>query len=88
MDKIDRNIDNPTVQPEVSTIPSSRISRIFQFGKLGISLASASIFARVNQYLLQDKDSLYYQDVAEKVSTQLCQMRGAPLKLAQMLSIQ
>lgn len=33
---------------EVSAIPSSRLGRVFEFGKLGLSLASASIFSKVN----------------------------------------
>lgn len=37
---------------------------------------------------MKGKNEEFYKDVAEKVSNQLCKMRGAPLKLAQMLSIQ
>jgi aarF domain-containing kinase len=54
---------------------------MMEFGRLGLSLVSAKIVGG-------EKDEAYFQRLAEKVTMQLCKLRGAPLKLAQMLSIQ
>ena len=40
------------------------------------------------RFLIQEKNEKYYEEAADKLAHQLCKMRGAPLKLAQMLSIQ
>ncbi|VDP15857.1 unnamed protein product, partial [Onchocerca flexuosa] len=84
-------------------VPSSRIARFAQFGQLGVSLtvgAAAEISKRTlgfNKRVSSSADTsitsasenpFLTEANAEKIVRTLCRVRGAALKLGQMLSIQ
>jgi aarF domain-containing kinase len=99
----DDNSDNDTqpLLPEGSAIPTSRISRAFGFATLGAGLALGSItelarrtFDRTSNNNSKSSsssgDSLILSNNAnaERLTNSLRRMRGAAMKLGQMLSIQ
>lgn len=80
------------------TVPSSPLARVFGFGQLAAGLAMGTVAeavrqsvggaevegragGTVKQYVVSDAN-------AERLAETLCRMRGAALKLGQMLSIQ
>ena len=84
-----------------STVPSSRIGRAFQFTKLGMGLAygtAVEVLKRTTRPTAEttatDNSSVVSYPAAasdanaELLASSLCRMRGAALKLGQMLSIQ
>ncbi|EGR30031.1 hypothetical protein IMG5_144060 [Ichthyophthirius multifiliis] len=77
-------------------VPSSQISRAYGFGTLGLQLAygAAKELLRTSIGVKQRsggeglKGLLLSEENADILTKKLCKMRGAPLKLAQALSIQ
>lgn len=77
-------------------MPSSRIGRIINFGGLaaGLGVGAASEFAKrtfspTNKSSSDDPLSVFLsEENAERIVNTLCKVRGAALKLGQMLSIQ
>ena len=78
--------------PEGSAVPSSRMARAFGFASLGAGLAMGSIaeLARRTVGNSSNNDSLVLSNDAnaQRLSDSLRRMRGAAMKLGQMLSIQ
>lgn len=78
------------------SVPSSPMARVFGFASLGATLAAGTVKdAVVRAWKGEDKqkDAALYSAVlteqnAERLAVALCRMRGAALKLGQMLSIQ
>ena len=77
------------------TVPSSQISRVFGFGTLGLSLAAGTAWESARRAWAGgsgDGDKSYSAVLtpgnAERLAVALCRMRGAALKIGQMLSIQ
>jgi aarF domain-containing kinase len=100
-DDDDNTDDTQPLLPEGSAIPTSRISRAFGFATLGAGLALGSIteLARRtvgrssnnnNSKSSSSSDSLILSNNAnaERLTNSLRRMRGAAMKLGQMLSIQ
>ncbi|QQP51745.1 Chaperone activity of bc1 complexlike_ mitochondriallike [Caligus rogercresseyi] len=75
-------------------IPSSRIGRVMAFGNLGLGLGVGTIVEaskRVMQTGSLSGDTLGFllnESNAERIVNTLCRVRGAALKIGQMLSIQ
>lgn len=89
-EELDRNVTVQQVKEEAS-VPSTRISRALGFATLGLKLVggtAAEFTSRLfngntnsSSMLLSDKNS-------DTLTESLCRMRGAALKIGQMLSIQ
>lgn len=77
---------------ESSEVPSSRISRLFHYGHLaasvGISAASQSITQLSRGQSSSFKDLLLSDSNVERIANKFSQMRGAALKLGQLMSFQ
>ncbi|VDK76422.1 unnamed protein product [Gongylonema pulchrum] len=84
-------------------VPSSRVARFAQFGQLGVSLAMGAVAEVAKRTLgiskvpnssaesekVGIKENPFMTEAnAEKIVRTLCRVRGAALKLGQMLSIQ
>ncbi|KAM5146219.1 atypical kinase COQ8B, mitochondrial [Mantella aurantiaca] len=79
-------------------VPASRLSRIANFGGLAVSLGIGALTEVAKQTLKGEKtgagntiletNSLMSEGNAEKLVDTLCKVRGAALKIGQMLSIQ
>ncbi|XP_043663787.1 atypical kinase COQ8B, mitochondrial isoform X1 [Vespula pensylvanica] len=94
----------PSVKPKQSlsanakerTVPSTRLQRMFNFGTLGIGLGIGTIaeYTRRSLGLKEQKisetvDNMFLTKAnAERIVTTLCKVRGAALKIGQILSIQ
>eukprot|EP00741_Cyanophora_paradoxa_P004046 tig00000760_g3930.t1 len=87
--------------PKERSVPSTPISRVWHFGGLGLSLAAGTLTELAKRTLGPkeapsasgyDKGKVYAAVLseanAERLAEALCRMRGAALKLGQMLSIQ
>ena len=77
--------------PEGSAVPTSRISRALGFASLGAGLALGSVAELARRTLGRSSttDPLVSNDAnAQRLSDSLRRMRGAAMKLGQMLSIQ
>ena len=78
--------------PEGSAVPSSRISRAFGFASLGAGLAIGTVTELAKRTLgaSQSTDPIVLSNDAnaQRLSASLRRMRGAAMKLGQMLSIQ
>jgi len=82
---------NPSLLREGQAVPSTRIGRAFGFASLGIGLAGGTMFEAASRLvsLGSKSDSIVANDAnADRLAKTLCRMRGAALKLGQMLSIQ
>lgn len=85
-----------------SKVPGSRISRLLSFGSLGASLAIGTLSEAAKKSMnvsgqdasgtatvsVMDKNPFLSGANAERIVSTLCRVRGAALKLGQMLSIQ
>jgi aarF domain-containing kinase len=78
-----------------SSVPSSRLGRIINFGGLaaGLGVGAASELAKRTFSPKVDSNSdplsvFLSEENAERIVNTLCKVRGAALKLGQMLSIQ
>ncbi|KAL4452036.1 hypothetical protein ABPG75_007698 [Micractinium tetrahymenae] len=80
--------------PRERAVPSSSVGRVLGFAQLGTSLLYGTVREGVSRALggKRAEDSPYSsfmtEDNAERLANALCRMRGAALKLGQMLSIQ
>ena len=87
-----------TFQPRERSVPSNSVSRALGFGTLGLKLivgtAMDSVVNRfsskktVESSLLTEESLMLSEKNAERLANALCHMRGAALKLGQMLSLQ
>ena len=76
-------------------MPAGPWSRAYNFGKLGLSILGGGITEAIKQNLTLSSNSSaagggmkrYFLNEAnaERISVALCKMRGAPLKLGQVL---
>jgi aarF domain-containing kinase len=75
---------------EGRAVPSSRAGRAMGFASLGFGLAMGTASEGVSRLFGQSSGgSVYINDAnADRLSASLCRMRGAALKMGQMLSIQ
>ncbi|KAK0175284.1 hypothetical protein PV327_009045 [Microctonus hyperodae] len=94
----------PTIKPRVTLssvakerkVPSTRIQRMLSFGTLGIGLGVGTVaeYGRrtlgiKNETIGQTLDSMFLTKAnAERIVSTLCKVRGAALKIGQILSIQ
>eukprot|EP00557_Chaetoceros_sp_GSL56_P005121 CAMPEP_0176499664 /NCGR_PEP_ID=MMETSP0200_2-20121128/13060_1 /TAXON_ID=947934 /ORGANISM="Chaetoceros sp., Strain GSL56" /LENGTH=578 /DNA_ID=CAMNT_0017898123 /DNA_START=72 /DNA_END=1809 /DNA_ORIENTATION=- len=83
---------NPVSLKEGRAVPSTRIGRAVGFASLGIGIAAGTIVEAASRILSTQSSSsgsVIANDAnAERLAKTLCRMRGAALKLGQMLSIQ
>jgi hypothetical protein len=83
---------NPLPLKEGRAVPSTRIGRAVGFASLGIGIAAGTIVEAASRILSSGSESsgsIVANDAnAERLAKTLCRMRGAALKLGQMLSIQ
>lgn len=100
--KLDRQfqpneMSNETAIQEGVAVPATRIARAWGFAQLGASLAWGTARRGASRLVSgsRDKDDssssssvFVHRDNADQVAATLCRMRGAALKLGQMLSIQ
>ncbi|KAL2740638.1 hypothetical protein V1478_000779 [Vespula squamosa] len=78
------------------TVPSTRLQRMFNFGTLGIGLGIGTIaeytrrsLGLKEQRISKTVDNMFLTKAnAERIVTTLCKVRGAALKIGQILSIQ
>uniref|UniRef100_A0A0N4Z1N3 ABC1 domain-containing protein n=1 Tax=Parastrongyloides trichosuri TaxID=131310 RepID=A0A0N4Z1N3_PARTI len=93
---IDKDYESFSKSGTGKTVPSTRIGRLANFGFLGIGLASGAV-AEITRRSLgavtssnQSNDSSVFMTSgnAERIVQTLCRVRGAALKLGQMLSLQ
>ncbi|XP_054759044.2 atypical kinase COQ8B, mitochondrial-like [Lytechinus pictus] len=90
----------PRIKPTLSaqakerTVPSSRMSRVLNFGGLAAGIGVGALAEKVKRgFGLEengkiDSNILLTEANAERIVDTLCRVRGAALKLGQMLSIQ
>jgi len=92
----DSSTNSNTISTTTTAVPSSRISRAFQFSRLGMGLVygtAAEALKRSTTGAFSNTNTSSYPAAAsdanaELLASSLCRMRGAALKLGQMLSIQ
>lgn len=83
------------------TVPSTRISRLINFGNLAAGLGAGAINETIKRAMGQSKSEdstesllsvsksvFLTEENAERIVNTLCKVRGAALKLGQMLSLQ
>lgn len=92
IDKVKVEDAQPRQQLESSEVPSSRISRLFHYGHLaagvGLSAASEGI-TKLSRGQSPDFKSLLLSDSnVDRITKKFSQMRGAALKIGQMMSFQ
>ncbi|KAJ3208225.1 hypothetical protein HDU82_002764 [Entophlyctis luteolus] len=80
----------PPPSMRAATVPSSRLSRLWQYSALGASVGAGVVGAALAlPFSAQRPTSLLFsQKNIERIVARLSRMRGAALKLGQMLSIQ
>ena len=98
-----KRFEKPKLLERESPVPVGRLERIFEFSTLGVSLASNLVAQKMKWKSLSSldrkstasldqsnhSDSNFLNDeTADKIVAKLSKMRGAALKLGQMLSIQ
>lgn len=83
---------NPLQLKEGRAVPSTRIGRAVGFASLGIGIAAGTVVeaaSRILSFQSNSSGSIVANDAnADRLAKTLCRMRGAALKLGQMLSIQ
>ena len=84
-------VEKLTPNPNSSAVPSSRLGRLARLGSMATSVAGNMLVAGVQQ-LAQGKrpklsDLLLTPANARKVTQQLAQMRGAAMKVGQLISM-
>eukprot|EP00884_Botryococcus_braunii_P002081 jgi/Botrbrau1/11874/Bobra.126_2s0009.1 len=77
-------------KPRERSVPASPMGRVLGFAQLGASLVYGSVADSVSGFLQgrQRSSNWMTEANAERLADALCRMRGAALKLGQMLSIQ
>ncbi|KAJ3251333.1 putative aarF domain-containing protein kinase 4 [Boothiomyces macroporosus] len=82
-------IHQPKVEMKPSKIPSTRLGRIYEFTSLGIGITGGIISDKLKQSVgLSSGNSIFSPANVERIVQKLIKMRGAALKIGQMLSIQ
>ena len=82
---------NPSLLKEGTAVPSTRIGRAVGFASLGLGIAAGTVVEAASRLvsLGSNSDSIVANDAnADRLAKTLCRMRGAAMKLGQMLSIQ
>jgi aarF domain-containing kinase len=77
--------------PREQSVPSTPFARVLGFGGLAARLAVSTAFEAVRRQVTREEKphtTLLSEQGAERVAETLCKMRGAALKLGQMLSLQ
>eukprot|EP01036_Dinobryon_divergens_P031983 gene31983-41482_t len=71
-------------------VPATQMGRLFGFGSLAVRMAMGVAVERATNSISgsQQQQSYISDDNAERLAEALCRMRGAALKLGQMLSLQ
>ena len=78
-----------TQQMRERSVPSSQMQRVIGFGSLAASMGIGALSENVTNFFSNNKPSQGISDAnAERLAEALCRLRGAALKLGQMLSIQ
>ncbi|KAJ3000847.1 hypothetical protein HDV02_002310 [Globomyces sp. JEL0801] len=86
-----RQTDQHSIEMLPSKIPSTRIGRFYEYTTLGLGLGAGAIVGQMKRAVgLSDstKSPLMTKENMELLVNKLSKMRGAALKLGQMLSIQ
>ncbi|XP_038073239.1 atypical kinase COQ8B, mitochondrial-like [Patiria miniata] len=90
----------PLIKPKLSeqakerSVPASRLGRVWNFGGLAAGLGIGAVTEKAKRSLGLKEDGkfggsvLFNEANAERIVDTLCRVRGAALKLGQMLSIQ
>jgi aarF domain-containing kinase len=88
--KINRDPDEERVALRSSTVPSSRIGRLFHYGSLGLSLGLGAATETIRRTAGgSGTGSVFMSDAnVRRLVATLGRMRGAALKLGQFMSIQ
>ncbi|KAF7639173.1 ABC1 domain-containing protein [Meloidogyne graminicola] len=89
------NSTNKMSQSNERKVPTNRISRLLNFGKLAITLGSGTAAEIIRRRIDGKKENspaisnpFFTPANAERIVQMLCRVRGAALKLGQMISIQ
>eukprot|EP01038_Epipyxis_sp_PR26KG_P010968 gene10968-14728_t len=69
-------------------VPATQLQRMFGFGSLAVRMAMGSAASRASNFVNGMPINTVSDDNAERLAEALCRMRGAALKLGQMLSLQ
>lgn len=81
--------DRPMFKGVERSVPSSSLSRIYNFAKLGGSIMTGALYSKVSSGFNSSwKESLLSEENIEKLTEGLLKMRGAALKLGQFISFQ
>lgn len=91
-----QRVNNPTLLQEGQEVPSTRIGRAVGFASLGVGLIAGTMVETASRVVSTvtfsnetNSGSIVTNDAnADRIAKTLCRMRGAALKLGQMLSIQ
>mmetsp|Transcript_16051 Transcript_16051/g.35727 ORF Transcript_16051/g.35727 Transcript_16051/m.35727 type:complete len:610 (-) Transcript_16051:63-1892(-) len=87
-----KHIDDAPTLEEGQPVPSTRVGRAFGFASLGVGLAAGTVAEAASRILgsnTNNEHSYVTSDAnADRLASHLCRMRGAALKLGQMLSMQ
>ncbi|GEQ70696.1 hypothetical protein JCM33374_g4375 [Metschnikowia sp. JCM 33374] len=84
----------PTFEMSQSEVPATRLARIFHYGTLAAGMGLSAASTGIKHYASGNKDSLSIKSLflspsnIERMAKKFSQMRGAALKLGQMLSLQ
>ncbi|OBA19886.1 ABC1-domain-containing protein [Metschnikowia bicuspidata var. bicuspidata NRRL YB-4993] len=84
----------PTFEMSQSEVPATRLARIFHYGTLAAGMGLSAASHGIKHYALGNKDSLTMKSLflspanIERMAKKFSQMRGAALKIGQMLSLQ
>ncbi|KAM9891884.1 hypothetical protein OXX79_010405 [Metschnikowia pulcherrima] len=84
----------PAFEMSQSEVPATRLARIFHYGTLAAGMGLSAASHGIKQYAQGNKDSLTLKSLflspanIERMAKKFSQMRGAALKLGQMLSLQ
>lgn len=70
------------------SIPSTQFGRMVGFGGLAVRLAVSGVADKASSVFSGEKGNKISEETAERLADGLCRMRGAALKLGQMLSLQ
>jgi aarF domain-containing kinase len=92
--QIDKQLDHDNVRiKEGTAVPSTRAGRALGFANLGFGLLMGSVSESARRFIkpqsTNDSTSVILNDRnSDRLAASLCRMRGAALKMGQMLSIQ
>ena len=79
-------------RPTAAPVPTGRVSRLFKLGRLASGIAIGALGESTRQLARGDrpdsKSALLIPANAERIATELAQMRGAVMKVGQLLSME